>query len=186
MYLYDSEAPERACQTVPDARLIVLLRNPVDRAFSQFQMEKRHRGSTDGSFPSFESKIETELDYLSHHPFRVESYEEVIDGLGSLKYVRRGIYLPFIRHWLSWFKRGKMLVLRSEDFFETPVSILQQAFEFLGVSAKKSNLASIRVQKRNVGDYRSEMSSDTRQKLESFYEPFNNQLARFLQRDRLW
>jgi lipopolysaccharide transport system ATP-binding protein len=48
-YLFDPQVPERMAQVVPEARLIALLRNPVDRAYSHYQMEVRRGNETAAS-----------------------------------------------------------------------------------------------------------------------------------------
>jgi hypothetical protein len=182
-YFYTPDAPKQVQRFMPDVRLIVMLRNPVDRAFSQYQMHRRHASRHSRTLPTFEVQIRRELECARRHPIQVEAYEEAA-GSYDLRYVRRGVYLPFIHYWLSVFGREQMLILRSEDYFENPMPVLEQAFIFLAVST--DNLGHITPNRLNLGGYQDEMPADVRQELEEFFEPHNKALYEFLQRDMCW
>jgi lipopolysaccharide transport system ATP-binding protein len=78
-YLFDPQVPERIARIVPEARLIALLRNPVDRAYSHYQMEVR-RGK---EARSFEEATEEEMT-------SAEGEGNTVDV--RYAYLRRGLY----------------------------------------------------------------------------------------------
>ena len=90
--------PERVVRVLPRARVIVLLRNPVDRAYSDYQQARRK-----GREPlTFEEAIEVEK----------------TQTLARRKYLSRSTYADHLLRWSRFFAEEQMLVLKSEDFFE--------------------------------------------------------------------
>lgn len=183
-YMCTPDAPKLVRRFMPDVRLIVMLRNPVDRAFSQYQMESRVLSKRGRTLPPFDVQISRELEYVRHHPIHPAKHKEHVKSYGPLKYVRRGVYLPFIRYWLSVFDREQMLVLRSEDYFENLIPVLHKVFAFLDVP--DDNIGHIIPSRRNFGGYREKLPADIRHELQEFYDPHNEALYEFLKRDMHW
>lgn len=86
---------------MPDIKLIDLLRNPVDRAYSQYQMGIRMGKLKQGSFREY---IEMELQGQQN----------------SARFLDRSLYAKHLRSWFRHFPRKQMLILKSEDFFNDP------------------------------------------------------------------
>ncbi|UCC30568.1 MAG: sulfotransferase domain-containing protein, partial [Phycisphaerales bacterium] len=127
-YLFHPHAPKRVHSLVPDARLIVLLRNPVDRAYSHYQ----HHVTRGRESLSFEEAIDAE-------PSRIEGELEKMmqdERYRSLNYVgyaylTRGIYVDHLRRWREHFDAHQFLVLESERFFSDTASVYKQVLRFL-------------------------------------------------------
>lgn len=170
-YLFHPAAPERARAVVPRAKFIALLRNPVDRAYSHYQLEVRRGIET----LSFEDAIEHERERLSH------SDDPSSTGWRKYAYVRRGLYAEQLQRWMSIFPREQFLVIKSEAFYEDPEQILHQTFAYLGLRPWVSQ----ELKAYHLAEY-SDMAPATRQRLLSFYEPHNRQLYEFLDRDLGW
>ncbi len=105
-YLFDGRVAGRIRDLVPDARLIVSVRNPVHRAYSQYKhwvQETAYRGS-------FE-------DFLREHPGAVE----------------RGRYLSLLRPYLDQFPREQILVIVFEDLVSRPADTIGAVYRFIGV-----------------------------------------------------
>lgn len=118
-YLYYSErvAP-RIRRHVPNPRLIACLRNPVERAFSQFQM-------------AVKLGKETCVDFAQG--LRAES-SRVQKGWGPIfHYTRQGFYYEHLRRYMDLFGRDRVRVYLLDDFARNPISVLQDIFRFLGV-----------------------------------------------------
>ncbi len=173
-YLFNARVPERIAAVLPDVKLIVMLRNPVDRAFSHFTMAQNLYGAPplEGSLEAEFERIEREgLDwYLQYdHPREPLRYA----------YVTRGLYARALRRWFGYFPREQFLILRSEEFFADPAAVVAQTLAFLGVdpAAYPQDFSY-----RNMlpGQYSAPMPADFRQRLREFYRPHNQELAGLL------
>ena len=180
-YLLHPRVPERIAKVVPQARLIVLLRNPVDRAYSQYQHWVRNARESQ----RFEEAVEAEMERLlgeedgtSEHELRA-SVEH--PGVGHSNYLKRGIYVDQLLPWSKFFSDEQMLVLKSEDFFERPRDILKLVLNFLGLSEWEPKVWEI----RNKGHYK-EINPATRQWLEVYFDPHNRRLYEYLGVDFGW
>lgn len=117
-YLYGSRAAENIRRTVPDVRLICILRNPADRAYSAFQYARA----------------------LMHEPlsdFRealVREEERIKAGWHHLWHYRRmGRYNEQLRRFYRAFDREQIRLYRYEEFQRDPESVVRDCYEFLGV-----------------------------------------------------
>lgn len=170
-YLFHPNAPKRAKEVLPRAKFIVLLRNPVDRAYSHYQMRVK-RGE---EMLSFEEAIEKESERLSAD-----------DDPASLawrhySYVRRGLYADQLKRWMSFFSPEQFLVLKSEDLYQNPERILHQTLEYLGL--RLWSPADFKAY--HLSGY-TDMDSATRKRLGEYFAEHNQQLYSFLGRDFGW
>jgi intracellular sulfur oxidation DsrE/DsrF family protein len=182
-YLFHPRVPERMAQVVPQARLIALLRNPIDRAYSHHHQEVTKGSETLG----FEEAIEAEearLGDKGEEALEDERYASV--GHQWFSYLSRGIYVDQLLRWSEFFRKEQMLVLKSEDFFESPKETLGLVLDFLGLPEWEFETLEIVPKRRNAGDYEQKMDPSTRRKLEEYFEPHNKRLYKFLGRDFGW
>ena len=171
-YLFHPLAAERCARDMPNARLIVMLRNPVDRAYSHYhheQRKQRERLSFEEAIGSEEARLEGEREKLVREPnYRSQAY-------ASYSYQARGIYVNQLESWMARFPAERILVLESERFFE------QTAIEYRGVlkflRLPPLDLGHYRV--RNAGSY-SPMARETRRRLVERFEPHNQSLCDLL------
>ena len=121
-YLFHPQAPQRIHNLLPDAQLIVLLRDPVERALSQYFHSLRLGLETlplDEALAAETERLATgELQHLQEH-----------------SYVSRSCYLEQLDRYLSLFSPQQLLVLKSEALFSDPTSTWRQIESFLGLSA---------------------------------------------------
>jgi hypothetical protein len=179
-YLYHPLAAQRAAKIVPQARLITMLRNPVDRAFSDYQ----HRVRQGSEVLSFEQAIEVEEE-------RLQGEKEKILANASYRgrnhrrhsYLARGVYVDQLSEWHKFFDRDQMLVLRSEDFFERTVDSVNLVVDFLGL--QEWEIVFPPEHYRNEGGYE-QMNPSTRQRLREYFEPHNERLYEYLSVDFGW
>ena len=163
-YLPHPPAPERMARIIPEARLIALLRNPVDRAYSDYQQVTRKGRET----RTFEEAMD---------------YENLDDA--PRKFLSKSIYVDQLLRWSEFFDRQQMLVLKSEDFFEDPAGTLKPVLSFLDLPEWKPKVWDLHY-KRNKGDYEGGMDPATRRRLEEYFEPHNRRLYDFLGQDFGW
>lgn len=178
-------APERVAEVVPEARLIALLRNPVDRAYSRYQQMVRRGRIT----RSFEEVVEKEKTLLLEAPQGGEEREEYLaeareSSESWIQALYKGIYVEHLARWSEHFDREQMIVLKSEDFFARPQEVLQQVFRFLDLPEWQPDPSEFE-RKRNSRKYE-KMSPETRRHLEEYFAPHNRRLYDFIGRDLGW
>ena len=170
-YVFHPEVPKRILAEVPRARFILLLRNPVDRAYSQYQM-KVERGLE--TLP-FAEAIEREPERLA------ATDDPLAPAWRHHSYLARGVYVDQIKRWFENFPRDQFLIIKSEDFYAEPVRILHQTQAFLGVASHSPVISKIHHQADYV-----EMDRPLRQRLADYFAPHNQQLYDLLGRDFGW
>lgn len=174
-YLADPLVPERVARTLPEARFVVLLRNPVDRTLSHYHLLARR-----GRAESFEEAVEAEIAWLEQN-----HYDSGATPGPPTSLVITGLYVDHLQRWESFFNRERMLVLSSDDFFERTAETLEQAQDFLGLPRRELNLKSTGSKRGSKYSYE-EMKPATRERLEAFFEPYNHRLYEYLDRDLGW
>jgi len=120
MYMYLEEGPQRMAGVLPEARLLAILRNPVDRAYSHYWHERgRKREKLE-----FADAIAAERERLAtgdHHSLHYYSYMD------------RGRYLRQLQRACQYYPREKVLVILFEDLCHAPLEVIQTACRFLEV-----------------------------------------------------
>ena len=178
-YLLHPLAPERAARLVPGAKLVALLRNPVERALSHYQHEVR--GGRE-SLP-FERAIEQEVERLSGEEERLRSDPTYYSfNHHRYSYVRRGRYLEQLRRWVEHFPRSQLLVLQSERLFADPVAATAAVHEFLGVPPHRLE----HYKPFLHGAYDRAMPAEVRTRLVEYFEPHNRELYDWLGEEFDW
>lgn len=112
-YLHLSKAPERIKKTIPEVKLIVILRNPVERAFSAYCYQVRD-GYENLSF--------------------AEAIKE--EEKGTRDYKKLGFYYSQLKRYYDIFDRSQIKIYLNEDLNSNPDLVLQDIFRFLGVNCE--------------------------------------------------
>jgi len=178
-YLFHPAAPARAAGTVPHAKVIALLRDPVERAFSHWQ----HNASRGLEHLGFESALDAETERLAGEDDRLLAdvhYESSAHRYWS--YAARGEYVTQLERWLAHYPREQLLVLRSEDLYEQPGPTYARALAFLGLAPVELD-AYPRYTRRTSS---AQMTDSARQRLTAYFRPHNEQLAALLGDDVWW
>jgi hypothetical protein len=131
-YLFHPLAPARAATVVPDARLIVLLRDPVARAWSHYRHMVELGYETlpfDAALDAEEERCAPDLAALASDPDRAPDPKALL----RYSYVARGRYAEQLDRWLTAFPPDRMLVVRSEELFADTVAVFARILEFLGL-----------------------------------------------------
>ena len=116
-YLFHEAVPARVVASVPDVRLIALLRDPIERAYSHYQLMRR----TGREKLSFADAIAAEEKRLSNQDLTAEL--QVKNAKGDRvhhhhrhrAYLSRGLYADQLERWFAHFPREQLLVIRAED-----------------------------------------------------------------------
>ena len=178
-YLHHPLIPQRVKDGIPDVKLIVSLRNPIDRAYSNYHMfvrigtEKR----------TFEDAVFSELKRIEiikeNDNFQIKNpnFSNCVES----NYLRHGTYVDKLENWLKFFRREQFCIVENKDLSKNPQQVLDKIFEFLNVPHFK-----LRQEERwNVGKYK-KMKESTRKTLEDFFKPYNERLYKLLGQNFSW
>ncbi|HEX4638820.1 MAG TPA: sulfotransferase [Chthoniobacterales bacterium] len=142
-YLYYPKALDRIAAYNPRIKIIVSLRNPTERAFSQWNMRRE--------------KNQEPLEFLA----ALKRDQEI--GLSTNPrgnaYIARSLYALQLEKLLTLFPRDQVFVLKYENFRSAPLPIIDQIFNFLGVDRKTG----LRNKQRNVGSYSRKLTPEERE-----------------------
>ena len=175
--IFDPRAPERVCAFEPRMRLIAILRDPVERAFSHWRMEVR-RGTETLPFEDALDREEVELGVQLEQLMRTEEY---LDAPFRTSYMARGRYADQLERWLALFPENQLLVLTSDELLLEPAAAMSRVWSFLGLPEWSGRGYELRgVQGEGV------MAPATRERLARVFEPHNRRLERLLGRSFDW
>src|SRR5438876_8544631 len=163
-YVFHPLAPERVAALVPAARLIVLLRDPVDRALSHY-----HHEVALGREPlSFEEALAREPDRTRGEVERMLGDPAYFsEAWWNHTYVARGLYAEQLERWFAVFPREQLLVLTTDELGSQPAQTYARVLDFLGASAHELDSFP-----RVFEQQYAEMKPETRRLLrETFAEP---------------
>ena len=176
--LFHPLAPDRLRATAPDAKLIVLLRNPVDRAYSHYLMAHAR-----GDEPlDFAAALDSEADRMAGEEERLRSDPTYVSWPHKqFSYLARGDYAPQLARWFARFPRDQFLILRSEDLYADPAATYGRVLDFLELEPAGSS--SFAVHNRTDGPF---LASRLRDRLAAHFAPKNAGLADLLGWDPGW
>jgi hypothetical protein len=118
IYLWDLDSPKLIHQAVPNARIIILLRDPIERAYSQYLRVIKYSGMKASFYD------ELMRDYKS---------QEKLYGTSQL-YVEMGMYYEQVKRYFDIFGREKVKVIIFEEFIQHPEQTVNEVLAFLGVN----------------------------------------------------
>ncbi|RPF22767.1 sulfotransferase domain-containing protein [Myceligenerans xiligouense] len=180
-YLFHPLAAERAARETPDARILLVVRDPVERAFSHYRERRREHAEP----------LETFEEALAAESRRLAGEEErIVADLGyrsyaheQLSYRAQGEYAPHLRRWLKYFPAEQVHVLVAEEFYADPQRACDGVAECLGLDPAPLSAEARRP--RNAAPS-SKLLPATREELSRHYAPFNEDLAGLLNRELPW
>lgn len=185
-YLPHPYAPKRIATYLPRVRLIVLLRNPVERAYSHY----RHQMHFGFEHLSFEEAIACEEKRLKEDVEKLASSESYYSfNHQHFSYLERGKYADQLQVWFNLFSREQFLILSSEDFFRDPGALYKQTLEFLNVPViEPKTIVKEGYAQYNKAQYTppSKMDPTLRKRLVEYFEPYNQRLYELVDRDFDW
>ena len=177
-YLFHPLAPERVAALVPEAKLVALVRNPIDRAFSHYQ----HEVALGREPLSFENALAAEDDRLHGEEERMLADPAYFShAWWNYTYLARGRYAEQLERWFAAFPREQLLVLFTEELSADTPATYRRVLEFLGAPPHRLD-SYPRVFERQYEP----MPLETRERLAvEFTEP-NRRLYELLGRDLAW
>jgi hypothetical protein len=161
--IYVDQCPERIKEVCPNAKFILFLRNPIKRAYSQWNMNvKEFRENR-----TFEECVNINITNLNEP----KTYENSI-----YHYVQRGFYMEQIFRFLSVLRnKDNLLIIISERLDNNPEEEYKKIYKFLDVKNMKIDYT-----REHVGSYKNEMNKKVETKLKNVYKKENERLFKFL------
>jgi hypothetical protein len=176
-YLFHPLAPVRVKKVLPHVKIIIILRNPTERAYSHYWHEVRYSfeklsfrqaiAKETGRLTGEEEKIKKEKNYYS---FAHDHYS----------YLSRGVYVKQIKRWRKFFSPQQMLILNYLDLRIKPQAVLDKVFVFLGLKPQP-----IEPIKPPAPSY-PPLESELKQYLDNYFKSLNQELFEYLGKDKIF
>lgn len=176
----------------PKIKLIILLRNPIDRAISSYY----HENKVICKFKQIPSNIITTLekieiilkklpDLLLLEPSILNSYKDedieyILDDV-LLPHLLNSLYIYYLEQWLIVFPKEQLLILKSEDLFTNPTATMKQVYNFLNLPEYQLS----QYRNSNPGSY-PPINPELRRQLVEFFHPYNQRLEESLGMNFNW
>lgn len=200
-YLDCPGVPAQMKAALPDVKLIVILRDPVERAYSHYHFSRRNRRNPLIPWDTFEAALEREgpRRKLAEHARHVISSiyngggrEEAVANVHitnmlrcihrSSQYTAYGHYADHLEKWFEHYPREQFLILSTTDLKRNRQTVLDQVYDFLGV---RPHTVGDAVSNLYVGRYEP-IKEETRRKLAEHFASHNERLYRMVGRDFGW
>jgi hypothetical protein len=172
-YLRFPQVAQRIKDTFPQTKIIILLRNPVDRAISWHY----HKLNTGLTKLDLATAIASEIDRLA----TVSEAEITNTGYYNPDNIMSSLYIYKLKPWMEILGREQFLILKSEDFYLNPREHMEQVFKFLALpSCPQDNYPKV-----NAGSYQ-DVDPNIRRTLVEYFAPYNQQLEKYLGMEFGW
>ena len=161
-YIQKKQTAENIFKTLPNVKLIIILRNPSDRAYSEYNQNIIDENESRG----FEELIKKEIEEIEQ-----ASNESLEFSSDKINLVKKGIYIKQILPWLEIFPRKQILIISTEEFANKTSETYNEIFRFLELPEYEIK----NKQRYRKGNYE-KMDDKVRKILNGFYEKYNKEL----------
>jgi hypothetical protein len=174
---WPDKVPSRIHKHFPDMKLLFILRNPVDRAFSQYRYSCQH-GIEQMSF----------TEALVMENYRETNTPAPLRLAKPWSYTQRGMYAKWLEPFYKQFDKQNILVVFSEELYTIPEAVSQMVFRFIGLPphpvthAPRVNVHTDRLETHVTRLFTEKMSMYEKKYLFDLFEPWNNKLEELLGR----
>lgn len=177
-YLFHPLVAQRIASDLPDAKILILVRDPVERAYSAYA----HEFARGFESEPFERALELEDNRLSGEEARLITYPTSLSHAHQHQaYLRRGLYMNQITRMIDAVGPERMRVIDAEDFFVDPAPVWCEVLEFLGLPDHPGPEF-----KRHNARPRSAMPGSVRRSLEERFEDADARLSLWWGRTPSW
>jgi hypothetical protein len=176
LYLFSPDVARRIRETLPQAKIIVVLRNPVDRAISHYHHEVRAGRESRQMLQAFIEEESLLAPIWANREFRNEAFI-------TKSYLSRGLYADQIERYLKEFSKERICIIKSNDLFADPDSAIKPVLKFLGL---KSDFVIPNKNARNVGIAKGKIDKAVTDYLLSYFESHNRRLFELLRMELNW
>ncbi len=173
-YLEYPHAPKRIKKITPNAKFLIILRNPIERTYSHYNFNvmrnKENRSFEDAIFHEFEriknefKKMQMDENYYSDEYFRYA-------------YLDRSIYVEKLKKWLEIFPRDQFFIIENEELSQNTSKVYVEVLKFLNLPKFELN----EYKKIFTSKYKQpKIEQKVRDKLIEFFNPYNEELYKIL------
>lgn len=193
-YLYLKRAPKEISFLYPQMQSIVILRDPVKRAYSHWTWQQKHSAIINKDLidkRTFEQAVEQEIKNVNS----VHLYAH--------RYLDRGKYAMQLERWYKYYNKNQILILDFEDLKSNLLDTMATVTRFLGIEdiygnfkvgnekvqgvlQKKDQEDSGKLKKYNSSNYKESLNKETEEQLRAFFAPFDDDLERLTGRKFSW
>ena len=171
-YFFHPYAAKRIKETLPQIKLILVLRDPIERAYSHYNHIKRLNREP----LSFEEAIEKEQERITPDIEKLAKDEFYkADQRRDYSYLTRGYYAKQLKEWFKHFPKEQLLIVQSEEFYKNTPKVYNEIVEYLGLNSYTLPT----FEAKNALKY-AKMAPETKEKLKAYFAPKNEELYELL------
>jgi len=177
-YLRDPSNAKKMFDYFPKMKLIVLLRNPIDKTYSAY-IARRNANALpiiNNKPETFDHFVDKEIQFISEYESRNGKIDDnYFKNIVPQTILARGFYAQFLKKWFEIYEKNQFLIIPSYDLAKKTSKTLSDIFKFLDLPLYDIPDTS----KQNTQFYEP-MEIETRKKLINFYKKYNNELYTLL------
>jgi hypothetical protein len=167
-YIEHPSVAYRIARDLPDVKLVFMLRDPTERAISNYRFSRMN----DMEIEDFETSLVLEES-------RLKEIAKELRYTRPNAYFSRGLYAEMLEPYFALFARDQLLVLKFEDVIESPRDVAVRLHQFLGVSPRSADVDGLGVVNASPA-LETDVSGELRAQLNERYEAANERLAEML------
>jgi len=173
-YVEHPHALHRIKKVLPNSKFIILLRNPIDRAYSHFTMNVENGYE----YKTFELAIKSENERIKGRCEKMKNNENYYSwDFDLFAYLEHGIYVEKLQKWFDIFSKDKFLIIQSEEFLRNPSKIYYQTLRFLDLTKWEPDKFTL-YKKRSYKEKK--INPEIRKYLSDFFKPHNEKLFKLI------
>jgi len=184
-YIFVPKAVKRIHQCLPNVKIILLLRNPVDRAvshyFHEIQRYREHLSISEAL--QYEKHRLPQLETILERDIKYDNYKN--DPFIHFSYQSRGLYIEQIKRFLGYFPKNRLLIINSEKFYAQPNDVMTQIYHFLDLNP---DYIVKDFTPRNVtpNSIKTHIPKNVYNYLNDYFKPYNQALYKLIDNDFNW
>jgi len=179
-YIFHPHAAKRIHDLLPDIRLILLLRNPVDRAISQYYHTKKNGHeelSLEDALNAEDQRIKAATDEM------IRNEKEYSLDWQRYSYKSRGIYCTQLQRYYDYFDREQILIIHSQELYQSADLVMKKVESHLGLS----EFEGFNFSAENIGRYKKDMIPEkVYHMLQEYFRAYNKNLFELTHVDYGW
>ena len=177
-YMEEELTAKNVYEVNPNQKIIVILRNPVDRAYSHYHVNVKEKSEK----RSFEDAVFEEMNRIkSERIIQNKNKNLRVFTPNNIHYLKKGFYALQLKSWFKIFPREQILVLSTEEFQEDQNLIYKKIFDFLNIP----NMKIKSTEKMEKGNY-IPMKHDTQNLLLDYFRQYNYELFELINSEFDW
>jgi len=177
-YMEEELTAKNVYEVNPNQKIIVILRNPVDRAYSHYHVNVKEKSEK----RSFEDAVFEEMNRIkSERIIQNKNKNLRVFTPNNIHYLKKGFYALQLKSWFKIFPREQILVLSTEEFQEDQNLIYKKIFDFLNIP----NMKIKNTEKMEKGNY-IPMKDETRKLLLDYFRQYNYELFELINNEFDW